>query len=173
MILLIEGYKYKADDVKEVLEGLGLLENLNQEVIVNYVGYMYNPHIKDCVFILPKVLIDENEKAFGHIDPTDLIHLDKAESLTEEERRFIYEFAVWIYRALYVFKNSNPDNDIIYHKQMTKVGNHHRHMTNTFLEVLLALVDFNKKNQNFFMMVLRNLHSGNNKLNCTKTISSS
>ena len=40
MILLIEGYKYKADDVKEVLEGLGLLENLNQEVIVNYVGYM-------------------------------------------------------------------------------------------------------------------------------------
>ena len=162
-----------ADDVKEVLEGLGLLENLNQEVIVNYVGYMYNPHIKDCVFILPKVLIDENEKAFGHIDPTDLIHLDKAESLTEEERRFIYEFAVWIYRALYVFKNSNPDNDIIYHKQMTKVGNHHRHMTNTFLEVLLALVDFNKKNQNFFMMVLRNLHSGNNKINWTKTISSS
>ena len=173
MILLIEGYKYKADDVKEVLEGLGLLENLNQEVIVNYVGYMYNPHIKDCVFILPKVLIDENEKAFSHIDPTDLIHLDKAESLTEEERRFIYEFAVWIYRALYVFKNSNPDNDIIYHKQMTKVGNHHRHMTNTFLEVLLALVDFNKKNQNFFMMVLRNLHSGNNKINWTKTISSS
>lgn len=173
MILLIEGYKYKADDVKEVLEGLGLLENLNQEVIVNYVGYMYNPHIKDCVFILPKVLIDENEKAFGHIDPTDLIHLDKAESLTEEERRFIYEFAVWIYRALYVFKNSNPDNDIIYHKQMTKVGNHHRYMTNTFLEVLLALVDFNKKNQNFFMMVLRNLHSGNNKINWTKTISSS
>ena len=173
MILLIEGYKYKADDVKEVLEGLGLLENLNQEVIVNYVGYMYNPHIKDCVFILPKVLIDENEKAFGHIDPTDLIHLDKAESLTEEERRFIYEFAVWIYRALYVFKNSNPDNDIIYHKQMTKVGNHHRHMTNTFLEVLLALVDFNKKNQNFFMMVSRNLHSGNNKINWTKTISSS
>ena len=173
MILLIEGYKYKADDVKEVLEGLGLLENLNQEVIVNYVGYMYNPHIQDCVFILPKVLIDENEKAFGHIDPTDLIHLDKAESLTEEERRFIYEFAVWIYRALYVFKNRNPDNDIIYHKQMTKVGNHHRHMTNTFLEVLLALVDFNKKNQNFFMMVLRNLHSGNNKINWTKTISSS
>ena len=173
MILLIEGYNYKADDVKEVLEGLGLLENLNQEVIVNYVGYMYNPHIKDCVFILPKVLIDDNEKAFGHIDPTDLIHLDKAESLTEEERRFIYEFAVWIYRALYVFKNSNPDNDIIYHKQMTKVGNHHRHMTNTFLEVLLALVDFNKKNQNFFMMVLRNLHSGNNKINWTKTISSS
>ena len=173
MILLIEGYNYKADDVKEVLEGLGLLENLNQEVIVNYVGYMYNPHIKDCVFILPKVLIDDNEKAFGHIDPTDLIHLDKAESLTEEERRFIYEFAVWIYRALYVFKNSNPDNDIIYHKQMTKVGNHHRHMTNIFLEVLLALVDFNKKNQNFFMMVLRNLHSGNNKINWTKTISSS
>ncbi|MCQ2094034.1 MAG: restriction endonuclease [Bacteroidaceae bacterium] len=173
MILLIEGYKYKADDVKEVLEGLGLLENLNQEVVVNYVGYMYNPHIKDCVFILPKVLTDEREKAFGHIDPTDLIHLDKAESLTEEERRFIYEFAVWIYRALYVFKNSNPENDIIYHKQMTKVGNHHRHMTNTFLEVLLALVDFNKKNQNFFMMVLRNLHSGNNKINWTKTISSS
>lgn len=173
MILLIEGYRYKADDVKDLLEGLGLLENLNQEVVVNYVGYMYSPHVKDCIFILPKVLIDENEQAFGHINPTDIIHLDKATALTEEERRFIYEFAVWIYRALYVFNTNNPDNDIVFHKQMTKVGNNHRHVTNTFLEVLLALVDFNKRNQNFFMMVLRNLHSGNNKINWTKTISRS
>ncbi|MFV0397678.1 MAG: restriction endonuclease [Bacteroidales bacterium] len=170
MRILIEGYHYQASDVNNVLKGLDFFENINHEVVVNYVGYLYNPHIRDCVFILPKVLIDRNGRAFSHLEPADIIHVEKAEGLTEEERRFIYEFAVWIYRSLYVYNKYNPHNDIVFHKQMAQAGMNHRHMTNTYLEVLLALVDFNRKNQNLFMTILKNIHSGHNKINWTRTI---
>lgn len=175
MKLLIEGYHYHSDDVKEVLRGLDFLENVNQEVVVNYVGYLYNPHIQDCVFILPKVLIDKEGLAFGKYNPAELIHIEHAEALqsSDIERQFIYEFAVWIYRALYVFNKHNPNNEIVYYKHMAQVGNHSRHMTNTYLEVLLALIEFNKKNQDFFMTIIKNQHSGFNKINWTRTISHS
>ena len=173
MRILIEGYHYPASVVSDVLKGLDFFENVSHEVVVNYVGYLYNPHIKDCVFILPKVLVDRNGKAFSHLDPTEIIHIEKAEGLTEEERKFIYEFAVWIYRSLCVFNKYNPKNDIVYHKQMVQAGMNHRHMSNTYLEVLLALIEFNRKNQNFFMTILKNIHSGHNKINWTRTIAHS
>ena len=44
---------------------------------------------------------------------------------------------------------------------------------NTFLDILLALQKFNRDNQDFFFFVLRNLHSGFNKINWTRTISKS
>lgn len=173
MRILIEGYHYPASVVSDVLKGLDFFENVSHEVVVNYVGYLYNPHIKDCVFILPKVLVDRNGKAFSHLDPTEIIHIEKTEGLTEEERKFIYEFAVWIYRSLCVFNKYNPKNDIVYHKQMVQAGMNHRHMSNTYLEVLLALIEFNRKNQNFFMTILKNIHSGHNKINWTRTIAHS
>lgn len=170
MRILIEGYHYRASDIHDVLKGLDFLENVSHEVVINYVGYLYNPHIKDCVFILPKVIIDRNGKAFSHLNPPDIIHVEKANGLAEEERKFIYEFAVWIYRSLRVFNKYNPKNNIVYHKQMLQAGINHRHMSNTYLEVLLALIEFNRKNQHFFMTVMKNIHSGHNKINWPRTI---
>lgn len=170
MRILIEGYHYKASEVTDVLKGLDFFENVSHEVVVNYVGYLYNPHIRDCVFILPKVIVDRNGKAFSHLNPADIIYVENANGLTEEERKFIYEFAVWIYRSLCVYNKYNPKNSIVYHKQMVQVGMNHRHMSNTYLEVLLALLEFNRKNQNFFMTILKNIHSGHNKINWTRTI---
>lgn len=170
MRILIEGYHYQASEVTDVLKGLDFFENVSHEVVINYVGYLYNPHIKDCVFILPKVMVDRNGKAFSHLNPADIIHVEKANGLTEEERKFIYEFTVWIYRSLCVFNKYNPKNNIIYHKQMVQAGMSHRYMSNTFLEILFALLEFNRKNQNFFMTILKNIHSGHNKINWTRTI---
>lgn len=173
MRILIEGYHYPASVASDVLKGLDFLENITHEVVVNYVGYLYNPHIKDCVFILPKVLVDKNGKVFSRLDPIEIINVEKAEKLIEEERKFLYEFAVWIYRSLCVFDKYNPKNDIVYHKQMVLAGMNHRHMSNTYLEVLLALIEFNRNNQNFFMTILKNIHSGHNKINWTRTIARS
>lgn len=171
MRILIEGHHYDARLVRDALDGvIDYFESIEQEVVVNYVGYLYNPRIGDCVFILPKVIVDKDGKAFSHLTPEEIIEPEKAAGLTEEERRFIYEFAVWIYRALCVYKESNKESDIIYHKQMTQVGGNHRHIANTYLEVLMALLDFNRKHQNFFMTIVKNMHSGYNKINWTRTI---
>ena len=173
MRVIIEGYCYRASAVRDVLHELSTLENVEGEISVGYVGYYYNPQLKDCVFILPKVLVNEENKVFSRLDPHDIIDLDNCKLLTSEERNFIYEFAVWIYRAIEVFNKNNPKNDIVYHRQIAEMGKGKRVLSNTFLDILLSLLRFNKERHSFFTTVLRNLHSGYNKINWIRTISRS
>ena len=183
MRILIEEYQYsvadenRRNDLKVILQELGGFENLERKISVNCVGYYYSTQLKDCVFILPKVLLsvtkDKGELVFGEHRPEDIINIDSNTLLTEQQKRFIYEFAVWIYRAIDVYRTKNSKSQIIYYRHIAKVGNGRRRMRNTFLDVLLSLIQFNKDNQNFFFFTLRNQHSGLNKINWTKTISRS
>ncbi|MDE7419756.1 MAG: LlaJI family restriction endonuclease [Muribaculaceae bacterium] len=172
MKLLIEEYQYNVADVENVLDGLFTLQDVEQKVSVSYVGYYYNPHekVRDVVFILPKVLIDEEGKVFGEYDPKDLIHLDEAK-MDEMHRKFLYEFAVWIHRAIVVYNDSHDKNEIVLHRQIQDEGKgSHKKKSNTLLDVILSLIRFNKENQQFFTFILKNLHSGFNKINWNKTI---
>ncbi|MBP3586354.1 MAG: restriction endonuclease [Paludibacteraceae bacterium] len=176
MKLLLEEYKYPVELVREVLHGIGsdALQDIEGDVSLSYVGYFYNPQLRDCVFILPKVLMDESGKVFGKYDPKALIDLDKKENaLTQEERKFIYEFAVWIHRAISVFQQSHKQSDIIYHRQISQVGHGMRRRSNTLLDILLSLIQFNKDHQDFITFILKNIHSGYNKINWTRTINRS
>lgn len=172
MKLLIEEYQYNVADVADVLDGLFTLQDVEQRVSVSYVGYYYNPHerVKDVVFILPKVLIDEQGKVFGEYEPQNLIHLDEAK-IDERHRKFLYEFAVWIHRAIVVYNESHEKNEIVLHRQIEDEGKGtHKKQSNTLLDVILSLIRFNKENQQFFTFILKNLHSGFNKINWGKTI---
>ena len=53
------------------------------------------------------------------------------------------------------------------------MGKGKRVLSNTFLDILLSLLRFNKEHHSFFTTILRNLHSGYNKINWTRTISRS
>ena len=176
MRVIIEEHKYAAADVKDVLKGIDALENVESYVSVNYVGYFYNTDkdVRDCVFILPKVLledVDGKELVFGKYHPEEIINLDAHNPLTQQEKDFIYEFAVWIYRAIVVFHNDKRNKtSIVYHKKIAEVGKGGKHLSNTFLDILLSLVQFNKDNQDFFFFVLRNIHAGFNKINWNRTI---
>ncbi len=172
MKLLIEECQYNVADVENVLDGLFTLQDVEQKVSVSYVGYYYNPHekVRDVVFILPKVLIDEEGKVFGEYDPKDLIHLDEAK-MDEKHRKFLYEFAVWIHRAIVVYNESHEKNEIVLHRQIQDEGKGtHKKKSNTLLDVILSIIRFNKENQQFFTFILKNLHSGFNKINWNKTI---
>ena len=175
MKILIEEYRYDASLVRKYLHDIDELDVVEGFVSVSYVGYYYNnsSEVNDCVFILPKVLIDEQGKVFGKYTPESIIDLDKQKLLTDDEHKFIYEFAVWIYRAIAVFKNSQKDTSIVRHKQVVKVGKGKKRLANTYLDILLSLIQFNRENQDFFMFILKNIHSGFNKINWSRTISRS
>lgn len=170
MKLLIEEYQYNATDVVDVLEGLFTLQDVDNKISVSYVGYYYNPKIKDCVFVLPKVLIDEHGLVFGKYDPPSLIHLEDAK-LEQQEKKFLYEFAVWIHRAIVVYNETHDNNGIVLRRQIESDGNGEKKKSNTLLDVILALIRFNKENRSFFTFILKNIHSGYNKINWGKTIS--
>lgn len=174
MRILIEEYQYDVADVRDVLQGIDALENVEGKVSVHYVGYFYNVSQGDCVFILPKVLlrdVDGQELAFGKYRPESIVMPEGQKQLTKDERDFLYGFAVWIYRAIVVYKNDKTnDSTIVYQKKITQAGFGSRRLSNTFLDILLALLQFNKDNQSFFFFVLKNLHAGYNKINWTRTI---
>lgn len=170
MKLLIEENQYEVADVADVLDGLFTLQDIEQRISVSYVGYFYNPKVKDVVFILPKVLIDEQGKVFGKYEPKGLINLEESE-IDERERKFLYEFAVWIHRAIVVYNQSHEKNDIVLHRNIESAGRGGvKKTSNTLLDIILALIRFNRENRQFFIFVLKNIHSGFNKINWGKTI---
>ena len=186
MRILIEEYQYEYEDVYDVLKGLGVLQDVEGKVSLSYVGYYFNddPDVNDCVFILPKVLLEGEfgkEKVFGHIEPRDLINAEDCKDLTTEEHTFIYNLSVWIYRAITVFRdhefdrveNGKRQSSIVLYKQAPMMGHTRKRKANTFLDVLLTLQEWNKRNQSFVMFIVKNLHSGYNKINWTRTISRS
>ncbi len=185
MRILIEEYQYAYEDAANVLKGLGVLQDIGGKVSLSYVGYYFSPEVNDCVFILPKVLLEGEfgqEKVFGHIDPKDMIDADRCEELKPEEKKFIYELSVWVYRAICVFKDHEYDRmggkkevpSIVLHRQAPMMGNtRKRRKANTFLDVLLALLKWNKDNERYVMFIMKNLHCGYNKINWTRTISKS
>lgn len=186
MRILIEEYQYDYEDVYDVLKGLGVLQDVEGKVSLSYVGYYFNddPDVNDCVFILPKVLLEGQfgkEKVFGHIEPRDLIKAEDCKDLTTEEHAFIYNLSVWIYRAITVFRDHEFDriedgkrqSSIVLYKRAPMIGHTRKRKTNTFLDVLLTLQEWNKRNESFVMFIVKNLHSGYNKINWTRTISRS
>lgn len=184
MRILIEEYPYQSEDVSEEVLGELLFHDAEGKVSLDKVGYYFNPRLNDCVFILPKVLLDGeryHEKVFGHIEPRDLINPEKCSSLNKDEYRFIYNLSVWIYRALSVFRDHEYDRfggekkrpSIILYEQAPVMGRMKKHKASTFLDILLALQQWNQKNQQFVTFILKNMHAGYNKINWTRTIAHS
>ena len=200
MRILFEEHQYKVADVQYLLKDISPLLDIEQNINVSYVGYFYNPDpaVHDCVFILPKVLLkdemvtDENgdqrkievianipkvvdeNGVERFVRPEDIVTPEGQEKyLTKEYRKFIYEFSVWIYRCLDVYRKQSPSSKAIYYRQLPQEGRGRRQKANTFLDIILSLIRFNKENQNFFLFTIKNLHSGNNKINWTRTITRS
>ena len=176
MRILIEEYQYNVADVKDILQGIDALENVEGRVSIHYVGYYYNTLLKDCVLILPKVLLKDvngQELVFGKYKPEDIVCPDKNREMETQEKDFLYKFAVWIYRAIVVFKNDRRnDTGIVYHQKIAQVDTGSRRLSNTYLDILLSLIQYNRDNQSFFFFIVKNQHSGLNKVNWTRTIAS-
>ena len=168
MYLLIEEYQYNVSDIKPILHGIDALESIEGKVSIHYVGYFYNTLLKDCVFILPKVLLKDEygkELVFGKYPPEQISNLNNSNCLALSEKEFLYKFAVWIYRAIVVYKTDKQnDSSIVYHARIAQIGKGKRKLSNTYLDILLSLLNFNRENQNFFLYIIKNLHSGFNKI---------
>lgn len=184
MHILFEEHQYESHLVEKILKDIYVLQDVDKKVSVHYVGYFYNPYLHDCVFILPKVLLTESDTLVGikykseegekAVTPENVLTPDDQNKyLDNKYRKFIYEFSVWIYRALNVFYKSNPKSKAILYKHLPQVGKGRRRKSETYLDIVLSLIDFNRDNRDFVLFTIKNLHRGNNKINWNRTISHS
>lgn len=190
MLLFIEGYPYNLDQevrnkltVRDILKDVVEVPKLEHIYSFGYVGYCYSKATKDVIFFLPKVVLTgenepEKETIFG-ASPQSIIDFDSKnlkEKFTEEGHKDYKEFlstlSIWIYRTISVYKEECNDN-ILENREHQKESGGRKQKHNTLLDVIIALRDFNKHNQDYLTFIAKNLHSGYNKIQWTKTIAHS
>lgn len=191
MLLFIEGYPYPLDKVvkdeltvKDILSDIVKIPLLEKYYTVEYVGYCYSRTANDVIFFLPKVVLtgeqneDSRDTIFG-ASPQDIIDFesDKVISMFKEEgckeyKNFLSTLSIWIYRTISVYRKTNNEN-ILECKEYQAESRGRKQKHNTLLDVIIALRDFNKENQDYFTFIAKNVHAGYNKINWTKTISKS
>lgn len=190
MLLFIEGYPYNLDQevrnkltVRDILKDVVEVPKLEHIYSFGYVGYCYSKAAKDVIFFLPKVVLTgenepEKETIFG-ASPQSIIDFDSKnlkEKFTEEGhmdyKEFLSTLSIWIYRTISVYKEECNDN-ILENREHQKESGGRKQKHNTLLDVIIALRDFNKHNQDYLTFIAKNLHSGYNKIQWTKTIAHS
>lgn len=189
MLLFIERYPYLLDyhvkgdlTIKDILEGIVSFPELEKTQSFAYVGYCYSKKAKDVVFFLPKVVLtgetegdDQADTIFG-ASPLEIIDFEGRrikEKFTEEGckeyQEFLSNLSIWIYRTISVYQRTSNDN-ILESREHQKESRGRKQKHNTLLDVIIALRDFNRDNHDYFTFIAKNLHSGHNKIQWTKTI---
>lgn len=174
MKLLIEGYHYKPEAIESLGRLMGDLTWRDGTKSKDYVGYYYSAQLGDCVFFLPKVVLDEEGKLFGRYDPNEVVDVEKlrkSKDSGEEDFKFLYSFTVWLYRGLKEFVRLNPSSGIVRMRDISAVAMQGDNVSNTYLDIMLSLQKFQEENPDYFTFIVKNMHSGMNKVNWTKTIS--
>lgn len=178
MKILIEEQYYPADVVRDLCGDFGEPNN-DGNIKVSRVGYFFNHKISDCVICLPKVvMLKENGvlKAFGKYEPQEIVNAfsdDKEDerkkcNLGERAQSFIKDFALWSYRTISTYARLNPKSGIVDQSGTAKSEDYAQ---GTLLDVILMLIKFYNENKDYFMYVIKNIHSGYDRVNWRKTIS--
>ncbi len=188
MKLLVEGCSYDPKVLVGVLPE-GRLMLTGEKVLVEHVGYFRSAACDDFVFFLPKVVLQPMKMPDGTtqdrvlcsqtcplgLAPEDVIDLDKAikdgKGIGEKERDFLYEFSVWIYRAIARYDETHKENIVVWRRKEKQSGGFRRkYVTHTLLDVILAMIRFNRDNQDYFTFRVKEKHSGFNKISWPRTI---
>ncbi len=177
MKVIIEDYPYRGEEAKEVLRQLGFQYESDGAKTLDLVGYHYSHELGDTVFFLPKVVINESGLVFSQYEPERLVELTRAKDegyISSDDFGFIYGLSVWIYRAISEFRQQKMADDkesrIILSRSVPTEGLAGEYVNNTYLDIMLSLIRFNNENQDWFTFIVKNIHSGLNKINWAKTI---
>ena len=193
MLRFIEGYPYNLNHkirdnlaIRDVLKDVVSVPVKEDRCAFEYVGYCYSKTAKDVIFFLPKVVLtgEQNEEndddtIFG-ASPQDIIDFesDRIKSKFTEEgckeyKEFLSTLSIWIYRVISVYKQTHNDSSILESKEYNTESRGRKQKHNTLLDVIIALRDFNRDNQDYFTFIAKNIHSGYNRIHWNKTITSS
>ena len=145
MKLLIEGYHYKPEAIEKLGRLMGDLTWRDGTKSRDYVGYYYSAQLGDCVFFLPKVVLDDKGMLFGNYDPNDVVDVKKmleTKDTGETDYKFLYSFTVWLYRGLKEFVRLNPNSGIVRMRDISAVAMQGEKVSNTYLDIMLSLQKF-------------------------------
>ncbi len=138
-----------------------------------WVGYYFSKDLNDSVFVLPKVILNEQDKVLGEYLPEDIVNTSLSslhKNGITDHREFLYNFSVWIYRALQVYHERYIDSPIIRHQHYSNVDRSGKSVQITILDILLSLLKFAQENRDYLKFRTQLAHSNNRRIDWRNTI---
>lgn len=171
MKILVEGHSYDAALVRDICRDFETATD-DGKIKVTKVGYYFNSIINDCVLCLPKVVSDAfGGTVLGGLSPENLINVFTPENrLGEEQTTFIRSFSLWSYRTISTYARLNPDSSIVTKSEASETAVDFDAPEGTLLDVILDIIHFYNANRDYFIYIIRNLHTGYERINWQKTI---
>ena len=185
MKIFFENYRYPKDLMTKCFEGPGqekILEPADRDgyTMTKSIGYLFvkNDRYDGPVFILPKTFLAEdiNRKltVFGLPGalPEKCIDVDSTENPMYRSNydSFLPELGIWLYQALRRFYDRYKTTSIIDEAQLEYLAPNSDSLDKDFLETTLRLVDFLRDHRNLFTQISLINHSGNARIDWTRTI---
>ncbi|MBO5616054.1 MAG: hypothetical protein J5932_08065 [Prevotella sp.] len=149
--------------------------------MLDAVGYYFNKYNREPFFILPKVFVtvkDGSDYAFGDylISSSNALDL-KAKDLTKYlknagwKENIIYELPIWLYEAISKFRRKDDKKQIeIEETLQSLLTPKNEKGESTILDIVIALEDFYKQNEDLFVLIFKRSNSGFDKIDWTRTV---
>lgn len=171
MKILFEGAKYNINDLKSCF-GDKFYHQIGDYGYIDVVGY-YHSNDNQLYYFLPKLFITEEERFLD----TEIYYLDffkfKIEELLKENitlLNWFRKFLILFYKSLSEYK-SRVDDKIIQHGETLQLSSNIGENEFTFLDLVLTILNFYKKNKDFFVFHIKEQETKKHKkVNWNKTI---
>lgn len=171
MKILFEGAKYNINDLKSCF-GDKFYHQIGDYGYIDVVGY-YHSNDNQLYYFLPKLFITEEERFLD----TKIYYLDffkfKIEELLKENitlLNWFRKFLILFYKSLSEYK-SRVDDKIIQLGETLQLSSNIGENEFTFLDLVLTILNFYKKNKDFFVFHIKEQETKKHKkVNWNKTI---
>lgn len=171
MKILFEGAKYNINDLNSCF-GDKFYHQIGDYGYIDVVGY-YHSNDNQLYYFLPKLFVTEEERFLD----TKIYYLDffkfKIEELLKEDitlLNWFRKFLILFYKSLSEYK-SRVDDKIIHLGETLQLSSNIGENEFTFLDLVLTILNFYKKNRDFFVFYIKEQETKKHKkVNWNKTI---
>lgn len=171
MRLLFEGAKYNISDLEKCF-GDKFYHQIGNHGYIDVVGY-YHSNDNQLYYFLPKLFITDNDEFLDTNIPYLSLFNQNIESLLKEDitlLNWFRKFLILFYKSLGEYKN-RVDSKIIQLGDTLQLSTNVGTNEFTFLDLVLTILNFYKKNKDFFIFLTKEQQSlKHKKVSWNKTI---
>ena len=148
MNIFIEGEKYPVNLLEKVFDDPKFYNVNGWEGTLTSVGYYHSFEKNRLAFILPKVFMRDSTETVLNLDKDVLIDLIENTSVKHKtEYNWVRQLSVYFYNSLLEYRRRYNNSSIIYKTQTFELNSNIGLKDYSYLDILLSIVNFYKKNK--------------------------
>lgn len=148
MYILIEGQYYEKEDLQRIFEDMNFYSLHGSKGKIKAVGYYHSYEMNSLALMLPKVFMTDGENTIFGISPQELL-ISQNESVKQKaEYRWIRQLSMYFYNSLKEFKNRFPESVLINYSDAYELRGKSPSFEYSYLDILLSIINFYRKNSN-------------------------